>query len=72
MGLVVCKEEPGRAAIATDREPAAAGSLSSDYSRDRACHRPNAYDAETGGTRGLAKVLSAETLWYGRRCSREG
>ena len=29
-GLVVSKEEPGRAAIATDGEPAADGSLSSD------------------------------------------
>jgi len=27
---------------------------------------------ETGGARGLAKVLSAQTLWSGRRCSREG
>ena len=26
---------------------------------------------ETGGARGLVKVLSAQTLWSGRRCSRE-
>ena len=30
VGLGVCKEEPGRAAIATNGEPAGAGSLSSD------------------------------------------
>ena len=30
VGLGVCKEEPGRAAIATNGVPAAAGSLSSD------------------------------------------
>ena len=30
VGLGVCKEEPGRAAISTNWEPAAAGSLSSD------------------------------------------
>ena len=29
-GLGVCKEEPGRAAIATNGEPAGAGSLSSE------------------------------------------
>ena len=72
-GLGVCKEEPGRAAIATSGEPAAAGSLSSDN-----CEIGHAIDLvptrqnETGGVRGLAKVLSAQTYWYGRRCSREG
>ena len=30
VGLGVCKEEPGRAAIATNGEPAGAGSLSSE------------------------------------------
>ena len=30
VGLGVCKEEPGRAAIATNGEPAGAGSLSND------------------------------------------
>ena len=30
VGLGVCKEEPGRAAIATNGEPAGAGSLCSD------------------------------------------
>ena len=56
--LGVCKVEPGRAAIATNGEPVGAGSLSSDYLRDRARHRPIAYNAETGGTRGLGKILS--------------
>ena len=65
VGLVVCKEEPGRAAIATDEEPAGAGSLSSDLLLDRARHRPLAYEAETGGARGLTKLLSAQTLWSG-------
>ena len=46
MGLRVCKEEPGMAAIVTNGEPAAAGIISSDYFRDRARHRPNAYEAE--------------------------
>ena len=30
VGLGVCKEEPGRAAIATNGEPAAAGIISSE------------------------------------------
>ena len=30
VGLSVCKEEPGRAAVATNGEPGAARSLSSD------------------------------------------
>ena len=72
MGRVVCKEEPGRAAIATNGEPAGAESLSSDFFRDIARHRRNAYEADTGGTRDLGKVLSAQTSWPGRRCSREG
>ena len=46
VGLGVCIEEPGRAAIATNGEPAAAESLSSDEFQDRARHRPNAYEAE--------------------------
>ena len=71
-GLGVCKEEPGRAAIATNGEPLGAGSLSSDLLRDRARHRRNAYEADTGETRDLARVLSAQTLWPGRGCSREG
>ena len=72
VGLGVCKEEPGRAAIATNGEPAGAGSLSSDLLRDRARHRRNAYEADTGETRDLARVLSSQTLWPGRGCSREG
>ena len=71
VGLSVRKEEPGRAAKATSGEPAGAGSLSSEYLRDRARHRPNAYETEPEETRGLAKVLSAQRLWSGRRCSRE-
>ena len=52
-GLGVCKEEPGRAAIATNGEPAAAGIISSDELRDRARRRHNAYEAELnrGGER---------------------
>ena len=42
VGLGVCKEEPGQAAIATNGELAGAGSLSSAHLRDGARHRPNA------------------------------
>ena len=74
MGLVVCIEEPGRAAMATNREPARLLELSAVIN----CEIGHAIDLvptrqnETGGVRGLAKVLSAQTYWYGRRCSSEG
>ena len=73
MGLGVCNEEPGQAAISrrgSQRllEVSAVINCEIEHAIDLTPTRQN----ETGGARGLAKVLSAQTFWSGRRCSREG
>ena len=73
VGLGVCKDEPGRASIATNGQPAAAECLNSDQVRDRArLDLVSTRQNSTEGATGLANVLSAQTLWSTGRCSGEG
>ena len=66
VGLGVCKDEPGRASIATNGQPAAAECLNSDQVRDRARHRPSVYEAEfnRGGDRFGERTFRTNIMVY--------